>query len=451
MSRVVRLGKVSLTFDMLTAAQKQELTGPTGPIGPQGKQGVQGASLILKNDWVSGTAYKNDTTGIDTVSYQGSYYGCKKSHTASASITPTNTTYWMLLAAKGSQGIQGIQGVKGADGSKLLFGAGEPAAATGKQGDAYLNTSNWDTFSKTSATTWTRQGNIKGKDGNAKVADNFTTADPTYALSAPKGKELHERLSQVSGLNLLINGDFQVWQRGDSFNTNLQYTADRWIVSANTVSIYKNPNGMSINAPNDSDGIAIMQYVENNLNGKTMTMSFEYSTNTGSVKVAKTIAVSNQIVKYKINDNCSVALHFDESTGCTCYRIILKNISTVLKWCKLEYGKIATPPVPRPLAEELMLCQRYYQSISSRKACTYQVETYCETVVDLPAGMRTSPSVTYVSVVVQRYDGQVVDKSDNPGFSQLNDSNYLLATPHVANTMYPKYIVYDLNLDAEIY
>lgn len=282
---------------------------------------------------------------------------------------------------------------------------------------------------------------IQGTIVNDETMESET--DKTLTINAIKRLIQHD--------NLLINERFEIWQRGDTFNTNLQYTADRWIVSANTVSVYKNPNGMSINAPNDSDGIAIMQYVENNLNGKTMTMSFEYSTNTGSVKVAKTIAVSNQIVKYKINDNCSVALHFDESTGCTCYRIILKNISTVLKWCKLEYGKIATPPVPRPLAEELMLCQRYYQSISSRKACTYQVETYCETVVDLPAGMRTSPSVTYVSVVVQRYDGQVVDKSDNPGFSQLNDSNYLLATPHVANTMYPKYIVYDLNLDAEIY
>ncbi|MCR0569358.1 hypothetical protein MKC54_10945 [[Clostridium] innocuum] len=268
MSRVVRLGKVSLTFDMLTTAQKQELTGPIGPIGPQGKQGVQGASLILKNDWVSGTAYKNDTTGIDTVSYQGSYYGCKKSHTASASITPANTTYWMLLAAKGSQGIQGIQGVKGADGAKILFGAGEPAAATGKQGDAYLNTSNWDTFSKTSATTWTLQGNMKGADGNAKVADNFTTIDPTYALSAPKGKELHERLSLIGNKNLLHNGDFQVNQRGQgeySVTNSDLFTLDRWrIIGANaTAKLTKLDNGVRLqNAGTGSVVLTQRIYIE---------------------------------------------------------------------------------------------------------------------------------------------------------------------------------------------
>lgn len=188
-----------------------------------------------------------------------------------------------------------------------------------------------------------------------KVFNDATVDSDTDALSINETKRI------IQNPNLLINSGFQVWQRGDSFNNDSVYTADRWLVSGNTVSVFKNNAGIAINAPNDGVGLAIMQHIETNCIGKTMTMSFEYSTNTGSVKVEKTIAVSSQIVKHKINDNCVVNLHYDESTGTTCYRIYLVNINTVLKWCKLEYGEIATPFVPKPYAEELMLCQRYFQ------------------------------------------------------------------------------------------
>lgn len=279
------------------------------------------------------------------------------------------------------------------DGRTTYNGNGEPAVVLGKDGDTYLNKSNEGQHPKwlylKEGGKWTPLWNTQGIDGTDTVP-----VGAGYLISGdtvPPGYK--ETTPPFSNPNLLINERFEIWQRGDTFSTNLQYTADRWIVSANTVSVYKNPNGMAVDAPNDSDGIAIMQYVEKNLNGKTMTMSFEYSTNTGSEKVEKTITVSNQIVKYKINDNCSVALHFDESTGCTCYRIILKNISTVLKWCKLEYGKIATPLVPRPLAEELMLCQRYGRYICVDYTINAASNSFSN-MMSTPIDMRIVPTLT---------------------------------------------------------
>lgn len=47
---------------------------------------------MVKGAWASGTAYVNNTTQIDVVTYNG-IYACKTSHTASP-ILPTNTTYW---------------------------------------------------------------------------------------------------------------------------------------------------------------------------------------------------------------------------------------------------------------------------------------------------------------------------------------------------------------------
>lgn len=84
--------------------------GPKGDTGAQGAKGVTGVSLRLKGAWASGTAYVNDASYVDIVTSGGNTYGCVKSHTASTSITVTNTTYWQVLAAKGATGAQGPAG-----------------------------------------------------------------------------------------------------------------------------------------------------------------------------------------------------------------------------------------------------------------------------------------------------------------------------------------------------
>lgn len=58
--------------------------GPIGAQGPQGAQGAKGVSMRLKGAWASGTAYVNDGTYIDIVTYNGSTYACAKGHTASS-------------------------------------------------------------------------------------------------------------------------------------------------------------------------------------------------------------------------------------------------------------------------------------------------------------------------------------------------------------------------------
>lgn len=75
--------------------------------------------MRLKNAWASGTAYVNDTSYIDIVTYNGNTYACIKSHTASSSIIPTNTTYWLQIAAKGATGATGAKGDKGDTGAKV--------------------------------------------------------------------------------------------------------------------------------------------------------------------------------------------------------------------------------------------------------------------------------------------------------------------------------------------
>lgn len=109
-------------------------TGATGAAGAKGATGAKGVSFVVKGAWASGTAYVNNTTQIDVVTYNGSSYACKASHTASPSILPTNTTYWTLIAQKGATGAKGDKGDTGATGPAGATGAKGATGATGAQG-----------------------------------------------------------------------------------------------------------------------------------------------------------------------------------------------------------------------------------------------------------------------------------------------------------------------------
>ena len=118
-----------------TGAQgPQGVKGDTGATGAQGQQGIKGdtgTSLRLKGAWSNSVAYVSDSSYIDIVTYNGNSYICKTGNTGQ---TPTNTTYWTLLAQKGDTGAQGLQGVKGDTGATGAQGPQGVKGDTGAQG-----------------------------------------------------------------------------------------------------------------------------------------------------------------------------------------------------------------------------------------------------------------------------------------------------------------------------
>ena len=93
-------------------------TGATGPQGPTGATGPAGVSLRYLGTYSSTTAYVNNATYIDIVTYNGSTYACKVSSTGQ---TPTNTTYWTLVSQKGDTGPQGPTGATGPTGASISY------------------------------------------------------------------------------------------------------------------------------------------------------------------------------------------------------------------------------------------------------------------------------------------------------------------------------------------
>lgn len=201
-------------------------------------------------------------------------------------------------------------------------------------------------------------------------------------------EDLHESLlNQLSNTNLLINGDFQVWQRGTSF-TNIPaakviYNVDRWYTnSADSIfNIEKINNGISITRVNNTNRWAhFAQALERNealkLVGKYVTLTINCTLTTADIIRASiysgtpslnsplstiTLKTGKNIITTKIpdtldnNDTIGVVFDFIESK--------VPNSNLQIHYVKLEEGSIATQFVSRPYGEELALCQRYYEYI----------------------------------------------------------------------------------------
>lgn len=83
-----------------------------------------------------------------------------------------------------------IRGIQGVQGFSVLSGAGAPTTQ-GVDGDSYLNTTNGDTYLKSSGI-WSLNGNIKGIQGdkptintNSTTSNTIATGAKTFTLTAP--------------------------------------------------------------------------------------------------------------------------------------------------------------------------------------------------------------------------------------------------------------------------
>ncbi|OCB00390.1 collagen-like protein [Clostridium beijerinckii] len=178
----------AVTFaDGQTFQQKLDSGSLKGAQGPQGVQGPAGDPFTIAKTYSSISAM-NSVYSTDGVK-QGQFVVIDTGNvndTDNAKLYIKGTTAYTYLTdlsgAQGIQGPQGIQGIqgpkgdtgatgsvgttgaKGADGATWLLGSGTPTTQ-GKIGDFYLNTSNFDVYSKATGS-WGLTGNIKGATGS---------------------------------------------------------------------------------------------------------------------------------------------------------------------------------------------------------------------------------------------------------------------------------------------
>jgi len=195
--------------------------------------------------------------------------------------------------------------------------------------------------------------------------------------------------------NLLINGDFKINQRAlSSYTTANAYSVDRWLNYGVSTTITPITNGLTISCLSTSDSNLIMQSVEDyaKFSGKTVTLSVKYSALSLGTNTKMTLAISDGISMYSVDTTQSSGIisvtHILPSNITKLCATLVKygngtSFSVNVEWAKLELGSVPTPFVPRPIAEELAMCKRYYESFLCTSIVTdnsYGTYRYCSSI-----------------------------------------------------------------------
>lgn len=280
--------------------------------------------------------------------------------------------------------------------------------------------------------------------------------------------------------NLLINGDFQVWQRGTEFTQTAsisKYTADRWAIGfvndgkTHTVkrytdgALYINPNGgytklrQVIETPDSIRGKTVTLQVcakGGRTDGTKAGLQYGYGTYTSGTYASPTLVATRMwsnddyeigTQTFTVPDSGNIYIEMYSFTYNPVY----------IKWVKLEVGETATPFVPRSYAEELAMCQRYYRTFNNLFSLntTFKYGTinnqfsFC-----LEPPMRATPTVTFSNCRLSRVSS--ASATQGVTFNSIATTNKLLYINAVTeNTAQDAVFVVNgddgLTLDAEIY
>lgn len=258
--------------------------------------------------------------------------------------------------------------------------------------------------------------------------------------------------------NILINGAFQVWQRGTSSTaysgSTRGYIADRWSHRYATTAERSTdvPSGeafkysFKVVIASTSPDAFIIQGVEDadRFSGQTVTFSYwikpsetctlrdDYFRNaqgTHDLEGGVWQRVTNTfVVPSDITANEFIYIQFPANKVITFY----------ITGVQLELGSVATPFEHRSYGEELALCQRYYQQHgggSYTGIATAQIFDATHSMFSFlfPTKMRAAPSFSFSNLIVTdriAYDSNV----SNLIIQGVSDNSVQLKTTHASNS-----------------
>lgn len=236
---------------------------------------------------------------------------------------------------------------------------------------------------------------------NFQIVPDYSTQLSEKAKQADLNTT-NTNLAQLSKPSSLINGDFQIWQRGTGFTINTAsntYTTDRWyatlgqitsgnlVIAKNTAQKENDTNCcVEINCASlvTTGSVILSQLLEDTevikLRGKKVTFSIYLKVLSGNANCKMQIQDGTNINTYPSTNPTVDEGTFNVTTtwqrftlthtvqanaNSLVVRIFMPSAYTGVLYvsrAKLEIGDI-TPFVPRLLGEELALCQRYFESI----------------------------------------------------------------------------------------
>lgn len=207
--------------------------------------------------------------------------------------------------------------------------------------------------------------NIKRK-GTDEVVESEVYLEKAYEplqegteFGAKDVNEIHGRLNGLAPINKLVNGDFQINQRGQSeYNAKAnEYTLDVW-ASVGVSKIRINPNkkvgGIYTNG-------SILQFVNENLDNQNVTLSMKIDGIVITKTFKCTVGYSDILVYQGSKFKVSVSNNVLVDRGLTKFEFYLLNLQgeVLIEYIDLFPGDIAYPHVKEDYMIALMRCKQY--------------------------------------------------------------------------------------------
>ena len=320
-------------------------------------------------------------------------------------------------------------------------------------------------------------GTVTNLTGTASININGTVGATTPAA----GTFTSLNTGQLAGLrNKIINGGFDIWQRGTSGFTSNTFSADRWLAVTNGTTTTSRQTFTPGAAPvagyeaayylrYDRTATGTYQYLEQRVEdvrtfaGQTVTLSFFAKANsaititpyceqyygTGGSPSASTACTSSSTVtittswaRYSVQvtvpsiSGKTLGTNNDSSLIVRPIYIVDALAHTIDIWgVQLEIGSVATPFEQRPYGMELGLCQRYYQEVCSPGTSSQyflsggmmQSTTAAAVMYRAVVPFRANPTLTYSALAdFNIYAGTSVSASASIGVSAQLDPKYQL-------------------------
>ena len=255
--------------------------------------------------------------------------------------------------------------------------------------------------------------NIKRKDTNEEVESKiylekaYTPLQEGDNFGAKEVNEIHCRLNGLAPQNLLVNGDFHCWQRGEKFtfpgNETYErgYTADMWYMYCNhfdisdthNITIKKiNGNFVIINNLDSPFHFSMAQkhkISKSDLRDGKITISFKMkaaveqdlnfaleflSGPTDSLVIGKEYTVTNEWKTYTFDfdvmdyiDNMIQLNIWINTSDIT----VAGNQTIEIEYCRWDHGDIVFPHIPEDEAIASYRCKRYIQWLKIPQRKTY--------------------------------------------------------------------------------
>lgn len=270
--------------------------------------------------------------------------------------------------------------------------------------------------------------NLTGTVADARFPSTLPAVSGANLTNLPKDTTVGGRK------NLIINGGFDVWQRGTSLAGANKYLADRWFnttsgtqsrqtFTVGQTDVPHNPTYYYRQVTGSTEWYETRQKIENVAltSGREVTLSYWMKgssafTNApyrvqnfgsgGSSEVSAALTTASVTTSWaKYTQTFTLPSVSGKTIGASSYlqihilRANLNNITVDIANVQLEYGNTATDFEQRSYGEELALCQRYYHQIYPMNGSSYasvlgfnQNEAVGHN--PFPTTMRASPTIT---------------------------------------------------------